>query len=149
METEDKNKTSIETQGWSHFDEWRKSQGLIGEKPELSVQRDALGRLLPGAANLNPAGRPVGADGFKTIFEKALKQVAALNKIDPDDLYAQIIAKGIAQARSGDYRFYKDLLDRLHGKSKDTSAIDLTTGGMPIQGGNQITFVKFSNEDKE
>lgn len=166
METKSENENTIQTIGpvqsvtdfdegsqsgkWTHFDEWRKAQGFLkntGEQQAVIVPRDANGRVLPGYS-LNPAGRPLGAENFKTIFEKALKKVADLNHLDPDELYAQIIAKGIQSARSGDFRFYKDLLDRLHGKPKETVGMDVTSGGLPIQGGNQITFVHFENAPK-
>lgn len=135
---------------WPNFDAWRIAQGNLasaGQEQGIDVPRDALGRILPGHS-LNPSGRQAGSENFKTIFEKALKEVAKLNKIDPGDLHAQIIAKGIQSARNGDFRFYKDLLDRLYGKSNEKVAMDLTTGGLPIQGGNQITFVNFSNDSK-
>lgn len=111
----------------------------------MGIRRDEKGRVLPGTV-LNPAGRPAGTENFKTIFEKALRRVATLNKMDPDELYAQIISRGITNANNGDFRFYKDLLDRLHGKANEKVAMDLTTGGLPVQGGNQITFVNFSKD---
>ena len=135
---------------WPNFDQWRRAAGMLentGKEQGQDVPRDEFGRILPGHS-LNPAGRPLGAENFKTIFEKALKEVAKLNKLDPEDLHAQIIAKGIQSARKGDFRFYKDLLDRLYGRPKEKIGMDLTTGGMPIQGGNQITFVHFENDTK-
>lgn len=135
---------------WPNLDAWRRSQGMLVSAGELQggdVPRDELGRILPGHS-LNPNGRQPGSENFKTIFEKALKEVAKLNKLDPEDLHAQIIAKGIQSARKGDFRFYKDLLDRLYGRPKEKIALDHTTGGMPIQGGNQITFVNFGNDSK-
>lgn len=135
---------------WPNFDAWRVASGLTREllpqqntsgKLEPNVQRDpATGRLLPGSA-LNPSGRPPGAENFKTVFEKALKQVAALNKKDPEHLYIEIISKGIQRARNGDFRFFKDLMDRIHGKAAEK--LDLTSDGQPINTGNQITFVSF------
>lgn len=135
---------------WPNFDEWRRSGGIpvsAGQEQAPDVPRDEFGRILPGHS-LNPAGRQPGSENFRTIFEKALKEVAKLNKIDPDELHAQIISKGIQSARRGDFRFYKDLLDRLYGKPREKIGMDVTSGGMPIQGGNQITFVHFENDTK-
>ena len=142
--------SETEVREWPNFDDWRRSQGMLvsaGKEQGNDVPRDEMGRILPGYS-LNPNGRQPGSENFKTIFEKALKEVAKLNKLDPDDLHAQIIAKGIQSARKGDFRFYKDLLDRLYGRPKEKIALDHTTGGMPIQGGNQITFVNFGNDSK-
>lgn len=132
---------------WPNFDAWRAGQGILpthplaGENQENVVQRDPVtGRILPGAS-LNPAGRPPGTENFKTIFEKALKHVAQVNGKDPEALYIEIISKGIQQARKGDFRFFKDLMDRVHGKAKES--IYLTSDGQPIAAGNQITFVNF------
>lgn len=139
---------------WPHFDAWRVAVGITrellpqentSEKLERSVARDpATGRLLPGSS-LNPYGRPPGAENFKTVFEKALKQVAGLNKKDPEQLYIEIISKGITRARNGDFRFFKDLMDRVHGKA--TEKLDLTSDGQPINTGNQIAFVNFRDND--
>ncbi len=135
--------------GWQNFEMWRAAVGITSKLPTqkipsaklADVRRDpATGRLLPGSA-LNPNGRPLGAESFKTIFEKALKQVASLNNRDPEQLYIEIISKGITRARNGDFRFFKDLMDRIHGKAAEK--LDLTSDGQPINTGNQITFVNF------
>ena len=133
------------------FDAWRRAMGylppdLTGEnRTEQNIRDPKTGRILPGFS-LNPSGRPEGAVGFKTMFEKAVKRLAELNKLDPDMIEIDLVVKAIAQARGGDYRFYKDMADRLYGKPTDKVAVDHTTGGMPIQGGNQITFIDFSGQ---
>jgi len=78
----------------------------------------------------NLEGRGRGVENFKTIFERALKRVADVNGKDPDELYEEIVSNGILSARKGDYRFYKDLFDRLYGKPKES--IDHTSAGEKI-----------------
>lgn len=111
------------------------------EKPD--VVRDESGKVISGV--LNPNGRPKGAENFKTVFEKALKKLAVLNGKEADDLYEEIISKGITSARSGDYRFYKDLLDRLYGQPKQT--MDVTSDGEKLTG-ITVEVVTVKNEPK-
>ncbi len=63
----------------------------------------------------NPNGRPKGQKNYATLYREALIKLAKANKKTPEDLEIEILSKGILNARAGDYRFYKDLLDRLHG----------------------------------
>lgn len=134
---------------WPNFDEWREKQGMLdisvnsGEKAVAPLQDPVTGKFLPG--NPGNGGRPKGAENYRTIFERALRRTARLNNLDPDSLYADIVAKGIQKARKGDFRFYKDILDRLHGKAKDH--LDLTSLGDKINTGNQITFVNFRGDE--
>lgn len=65
-------------------------------------------------------GRPPGQKNYATLYREALINLAELNGKTPDELELEILSKGILSARSGDYRFYKDTLDRLHGMPKQT-----------------------------
>lgn len=60
-------------------------------------------------------GRPIGQKNYATLYREALIKLAKLNDKEPEDLEMEILSKGIMNARAGDYRFYKDLLDRLLG----------------------------------
>ena len=73
----------------------------------------------PGIENLTPGGpgRPKGQRNFKTIYRDALVKLAALNKVKPEDLEDDMIQMAIAKARKGDSVFYKDVMDRIHGKA--------------------------------
>ena len=76
----------------------------------------------------NPKGRPVGAKDYKTIMWEALEKIAKeTGKESADEIYKDILAKGAIQARKGQFNFYKDMLDRTHGKAEDK--IDVTSGG--------------------
>ena len=70
-----------------------------------------------GDPSPNPEGRKLGQRNYKTIYREALKKIAKLNNLTPEELEDDIIAKAVSAARKGDYRFYKDTLDRLHGSA--------------------------------
>jgi len=64
------------------------------------------------------AHRPLGQRNYATIYKEALIKLAELNETTPESLENEILSKGITLARKGDFRFYKDLLDRLHGQAE-------------------------------
>jgi len=65
----------------------------------------------------NPKGYKKGQRNFKTIYREALVKLATLNEVTPEDLEDDMIKMAIKKAREGDPVFYKDTMDRLHGKS--------------------------------
>jgi len=98
----------------------------IQQNSENTGKKDT--RWKPGQSG-NPAGRPKGSKNFSTLFKKAIKDVAQKLELgeDPDAVEIEIIKKGIKEALSGKYPFYKDIFDRLYGQP--TKSIDITTGG--------------------
>lgn len=73
----------------------------------------------------NPNGRPLGQRNYATIYREALIKLADMNGMQPDQMETDILLKGLASARKGDYRFWKDLMDRLHGQPiKKTEMVD-------------------------
>lgn len=60
-------------------------------------------------------GRPIGQKNYATLYKEALIKLGSLNNKTPDELELELISSGFTNARKGDYRFYKDVLDRLHG----------------------------------
>lgn len=78
----------------------------------------------------NPAGRPKGQRDYATIYKEALLKLAELNKKTPEELENELVASGFAQAKK-DFRFYKDIQDRLHGTAIQKS--DITSGGEALQ----------------
>lgn len=64
----------------------------------------------------NPNGRPNGQRNYATIYREALAKIAALEKITPDDLEDDMISVAVKRARKGDAVFYRDIMDRIHGK---------------------------------
>lgn len=63
----------------------------------------------------NPNGRPLGQRNYATVYKEALIKLGTLNNKTPDELEIEIVSNALLSARKGDYRFYKDVLDRLHG----------------------------------
>lgn len=90
----------------------------------------------------NPNGRPKGQRNYATIYREALIKLAEMNDTTPEEMETDIHLKGLASARMGDYRFYKDLLDRLHGTAIQKS--DVTSGGEKLQA-NQIVITDFDD----
>ncbi len=87
----------------------------------------------------NPGGgRPLGQRNYAQIYREALAKIAQLNKITPEDLEDDIIKMAISKARKGDPIFYKDVMDRIHGKpvqpvsGKDGGPIELNVTGVEI-----------------
>lgn len=76
----------------------------------------------------NPNGRPLGQRDYATIYREALLKLAKINDKTPEELEEEILSKGLLSARSGDYRFYKDIQDRLHGTAtiKSESEVKVT-----------------------
>jgi hypothetical protein len=70
----------------------------------------------------NPAGRPKGSRNYKTLFREAYVAIAKDLRLgkDPDALLVEILKRGIKEALKGNYPFYKDIMDRLYGKPKQT-----------------------------
>ena len=66
----------------------------------------------------NPNGRPLGQRNYATIYREALIKLAEMNGMEPEQMETDILLKGLASARKGDYRFWKDVHDRLHGQPK-------------------------------
>lgn len=85
----------------------------------------------------NPNGRPKGSKNFDTIFDEALKRIAAANSKEPDEFDIDIVAKGLEMARKGDYKFWKDLLDRRFGKAMERHELSNPDGNL-----KSITIIK-------
>jgi hypothetical protein len=74
----------------------------------------------------NPAGRPKGSRNYRTLFREAytaIEKDLGLGK-NPDALLVEILKRGIKEALKGNYSFYKDIMDRLYGKPKQTIETD-------------------------
>lgn len=75
-------------------------------------------------------GRPPKQRNYATIYREALLKIAQIDKITPEDLENDMIAMAVKKARKGDPIFYKDVMDRIHGKPVQPT--DLTTQGEKI-----------------
>lgn len=78
----------------------------------------------PGQSG-NPAGRKPGQRDFATIYREALIKLASKNNMEPDELEQEMVANALLSARKGSFKFYKDIMDRLHGKAVQPIAADV------------------------
>jgi len=69
--------------------------------------------------------RPKGTTNFKTDFEAVVKEVAKLNKITISEARQALLKKAYAEARNGNFPYYRDICDRYYGKAQD----DINLGG--------------------
>ena len=65
----------------------------------------------------NPNGRPKGQRNYATIYREALKKIAEANDKTPEEIEEMMHQVGLNKALKGDYAFYRDINDRLHGKA--------------------------------
>ncbi len=78
-----------------------------------------------GDPSPNPDGRPNGQRNFATIYKAALKKIAELQNMTPEEFEDIMLQSGLKNALK-DFRFYKDMNDRLHGQPKGTTDINLS-----------------------
>lgn len=70
-----------------------------------------------GDPSPNPNGHKLGQKNYVTLYREALIKLAKLKGTEPSELELELISNGILKAKKGDYRFYKDVLDRLLGQA--------------------------------
>lgn len=118
----------------------------VHHRHEGRVKSDKSGGMVwKKGVSGNPKGRPIGAKSYATMYREAIKKIAQMNNKDPEEFEREIYSMGITKARLGEYAFYKDVLDRIHGKAKDH--VDIESGGEKITG---IVYVRHNTEpDKE
>lgn len=79
----------------------------------------------------NPGGgRPKGAISFATKWERMVEKVAMQNNLTPEEIDEQLLLVGYKRAKEGDYSFYRDAMDRIHGKPLQHT--DITTNGKDL-----------------
>lgn len=66
-------------------------------------------------------GRKQGQRNFATIYREALVKIAATKGLEPDDIELALAAKALEKALKGDFKFYQDIQDRIHGKPVQTN----------------------------
>ena len=94
----------------------------------------------PKGVSGNPAGKPKGVEHSKTRLLRLLQLVTKVrNPVTGEDeeftIAEQLDMKIIAKAMKSDLRAYQEILDRLEGKSKQTTDINAN-----IQGNVQIVI---------
>lgn len=95
----------------------------------------------------NPGGgRPKGSLDFKTKWERMVEKIAMQNNLTPEDIDEQLLLVGYKRAKEGDYSFYRDAMDRIHGKPMQPT--DITSNGEGIQP-ILVKFIDESNKDTD
>lgn len=84
-----------------------------------------------GHENITPGGpgRPKGQRNYATIYREALKKIAVTQDMTPDEIEELMLQSGLKKAIKGDLGFYKDTMDRLHGRPVQKSEISGPEGG--------------------
>lgn len=121
------------------------NQVNTGEKQENKVVRDDKGRIVAGTPN--PNGRPKGSNNFKTDWEKFVVKVARSNNMKPEEINEQLLAVGFKKAKEGDYNFYKDIHDRVYGRSTQPIEADIN-GQFVLNWNEQKTYLNNETLDK-
>lgn len=85
----------------------------------------------------NPKGKPAGLKNFETDFDEAVEEIAKANNMTRSEARKILLKKAFAEAKEGNFNFYKDIHDRIYGKAQEK--VDITSGGKEIGGFN---FVK-------
>ena len=80
------------------------------------ILKDEKGLFLPGTAP--GPGHPLGTENFHTIWWKFIEKVAKSNNITADEVDEQLLAVAFKQMKAGDFRYWKDVRDRIHGMAK-------------------------------
>lgn len=105
------------------------------------VERNPDGTIKSGV--LNPKGRPAGSLDFKTKWYKMIDKIAEANDITADEVELELVKVGYKRAKEGDYSFYRDAMDRIHGKPMQPTE-------MEVKGNLTIQFAEdFKNKDEK
>lgn len=85
------------------------------ELKNSDITANKRGRPFKEGQSGNPNGRPKGQRDYATIYREALIKLASLNNKTEEEIENEILSNALLSARKGDFRFYKDILDRLYG----------------------------------
>jgi hypothetical protein len=104
---------------------------MSGKKTDEKPKRAELYQSKPGG-DFKPGnpGRPAGSlnkkeKTFVEYFDEICDEIAIQNKLSVDAVKKIIYKVGYSKAKEGNYQFYKDILDRIHGQA--TQKIDQST----------------------
>ena len=99
----------------------------------------------PKGVSGNPAGKPKGVQNSKTRLLRLLELVTKVrNPVTGEEeefsIAEQLDMQIIATARKGDLKAYEIILDRLEGKPKQSTELEVS-GGMSITWEEKKTYV--------
>lgn len=89
---------------------------MVTEKQKKNLE---IGKFKPGESG-NPLGHPKGQKNYKTLYREALIKIAKSNGKEVGEIELDIVMKGLFRARDGNFQFYKDVMDRIHGQAKES-----------------------------
>jgi hypothetical protein len=100
----------------------------------------------PKGVSGNPSGKPKGTEHSKTRLKRILDLVQKKrNPITGEEEEFTVLElmdmQIIAKALKGDQRAYQEVIDRLEGKPKQTSEVEVS-GGMTINWEEKKTYVQ-------
>lgn len=93
-----------------------KNAGEISGQKKPKLSKEFKKRTWKKGQSGNPAGKPVGQRSYITIYREALTALAKKKNVTPEELENIIEQVGIAKAMQGDFKFFQDFRDRVHGK---------------------------------
>jgi len=98
---------------------------------DKTAKKQPRGRPFPKGVSGNPKGRPLGVKNFLTLFEEAVKKIAKERNIKEADVEIDLVVRAIAEARGGNYNYYRDIIDRIYGKPKER--FEIGSGELPFK----------------
>ena len=98
----------------------RKPNGKTNKAGDLrgTTEGSAVTQFKEGNAG---GGRKQGQRNYATIYREALIKVATTKGLEADDVELALVVKGLERALKGDFKFYQDIQDRIHGKPVQTN----------------------------
>ena len=91
-------------------------------KKATRVQNKNLMPPMKKGETRNPNGRKKGQRNFATIYREAILQIGKTKNMTPEQIEEIMLKSGLNKAMKGDYKFYQDTFDRLHGKPAQSIA---------------------------
>lgn len=106
-------------------EETQQTQAQIPESTgkEPDIVRDEKGKFTKGHS-ANPNGRPKGKKDYATEMNEAIEEYAKINGLTANDVKIRIYMKGASEALQGDYNFFKDYMDRVHGRPVQPTTVE-------------------------
>lgn len=111
------------------------SQNVMSQNNDKNNDK-RLANLIPmkPGETRNPNGRPKGQRNYATIYREALAKIAKAENMTADELETMLEETGIKQSLKGNFAFWKDIRDRIHGKAVERTQVEVTLP-KPILGG--------------
>jgi hypothetical protein len=99
-------------------------------KKSVRPQNKNLNPPMKKGETLNPNGRPKGQRNYATIYREALFNIARANNKTAEEIETMLEEVGLKQGLKGNFAFWKDVRDRIHGTAVQRH--DHKSGGKPI-----------------